>query len=189
MNTPPTVRFPHRRSAGSPPGRRSALRPLIAFLLAAAALAAAPSPARAGTYVLLGCADLAGALGPGHVVRPVDGWFLEQGVYPSGNHCASGRSGTGLFATSGTGPNVFRLNAPPATSISHLVMTYRVHLSGAESWAVPTFVVEAGHGGSWETVPPALGHIGGGPIDFGGDRTAADAHEADAMRIGVRCEL
>jgi hypothetical protein len=54
---------------------------------------------------------------------------------------------------------------------------------------VPTFVVAAGHGGSWESIPPALGHIGGAPIDFGADRAVADAHDAGALRIGVRCEL
>jgi hypothetical protein len=189
--TPPIIH--HVRRGVKPPlvhhlGRR-VKPPLIALFLAAAALAAAPSPALAGSYVLVGCADLAGALGPGHVVRPADGWFLEQGVYPSRQDCASGRTGNGIFATTGTTPDLFRLNAPPATSIVALVTTYRAHLSGAEEWAVPTFVVEAGHGGSWETIPPARGSIGGSPIDFGADRTSADAHDADALRIGVRCEL
>jgi hypothetical protein len=54
---------------------------------------------------------------------------------------------------------------------------------------VPTFVVEAGHGGSWEYIPPARGYIGATPIDFGADRAAGDAHDADALRIGVRCDL
>ena len=54
---------------------------------------------------------------------------------------------------------------------------------------MPTFVVEAGHGGSWEYIAPARGHTGGAPIDFGADRAAGDAHDADALRIGVRCEL
>ena len=164
-------------------------KPLIALLLAAAAFAAAPTPALAGSYVLVGCADLAGALGPGHVVRPADGWFLEQGVYPSRDDCAAGRAGKGVFATSGTKPNLFRLNAPAGTSIFRLVTTYRAHLSGAEEWAVPTFAVDAGHRGSWESIPPASGHIGGGPIDFGADRASGDAHDADALRIGVRCDL
>ena len=164
-------------------------KPLIAILLAAAALAAAPTPAHAGSYVLVGCADLAGVLGPAHVVRPADGWFLEQGVYPSRNDCYAGRAGNGLFATSGTTPNLFRLNAPAGTSITRLVTTFHAHLSGAESWAVPTFVVEAGHGGSWEYIAPARGHTGGAPIDFGADRAVGDAHDADALRIGVRCEL
>ena len=127
--------------------------------------------------------------GPRHVVRPADGWFLEQGVYPSGNDCYAGRAGKGLFATSGTTPNLFRLNAPAGTSITRLVTTFHAHLSGAASWAVPTFVVEAGHGGSWEYIAPARGHTGGAPIDFGADRAVGDAREADALRIGVRCEL
>ena len=164
-------------------------KPLIAILLAAAALGAAPTPAHAGSYVLVGCADLAGVLGPAHVIRPADGWFLEQGVYPSGNDCYAGRAGKGLFATSGTTPNLFRLNAPAGTSITRLVTTFHAHLSGAASWAVPTFVVEAGHGGSWEYIAPARGHIGGAPIDFGAHRAVGDAREADALRIGVRCEL
>jgi hypothetical protein len=164
-------------------------KPLTAVLLTVATLAAAPSPAQAGSYVLVGCADLAGALGPGHVVRPTDGWFLEQGVYPSRQDCAAGRAGYGMFATTGTKPNLFRLDAPAHTAIGRLVITYRVHLSGAEAWAVPTFVVAAGHGRSWETIPPATGYIGGTPIDFGGDRVVSDAHAADALRIGARCDL
>ena len=164
-------------------------KPLTALLLVAAALAAAPSPAHAGAYVLVGCADLAGALGPGHVVRPADGWFLEQGVYPSRQDCAAGRSGRGIFATGRQEPNLFRFDAPPHTTISRLVLTYRAHLSGAAEWAVPTFVVQAGHAGGWEYIDPARGYIGADPIDFGGDRAVADAHGADALRIGTRCDL
>lgn len=164
-------------------------KPLAALFLIAAVLAAAPTPAHAGSYVLVGCADLAGALGPGHVVRPTDGWFLELGVYPSRLDCAAGRSGRGMFATGAQNPNLFRFDAPAHTTISRLVMTYRAHLSGAESWAVPTFVVEAGHGVGWEYIAQARGHIGAEPIDFGGDRAVADAHDADALRIGTRCEL
>ena len=66
--------------------------PLLTLLLIAATLAAAASPAHAGPYVLVGCAELNGALGPAHVARPADGWFHEQGV--SGREeCAKGRSG------------------------------------------------------------------------------------------------
>ncbi|MEO8689191.1 MAG: hypothetical protein ABI611_13365 [Solirubrobacteraceae bacterium] len=164
-------------------------KPLIALLLTAAALTAAPTPARAGSYVLVGCADLSGALAPDHTVRPADGWFLEQGVYPSRDDCPAGRSGNGLFATSGTTPNLFRLDAPAGTTITGFVTSYRAHLSGAEEWAVPTFVVEAGHRGSWESIPPARGYIGGTPIDFHASRAEGDAHDADALRIGVRCDL
>lgn len=164
-------------------------KPLTALLLVAAALAAAPSPAHAGAYVLVGCADLAGALGPGHVVRPADGWFLEQGVYPSRNDCAEGGGGRGIYATGRQEPNLFRFDAPAHTTISRLVLTYRAHLSGAAEWAVPTFVVQAGHAGGWEYVGPARGWIGAGPIDFGEDRAIADAHGADALRIGTRCDL
>jgi 5-hydroxyisourate hydrolase-like protein (transthyretin family) len=152
-------------------------------------LAVAPSPAHAGSYVLVGCADLAGALGPGHVARPADGWFLERGVYPSRQDCAAGRSGRGIYATGSQEPNLFRLDAPPGTTISRLVLTYRAHLSGAAEWAVPTFVVQAGHGGGWEYIDPARGYIGADPIDFGGDRAVADAHGADALRLGTRCDL
>jgi hypothetical protein len=164
-------------------------KPLAALLLTVAVLAIAPSPAQAGSYVLVGCADLTGALGPGHVVRPADGWFLEQGVYPSRQDCAAGRSGHGIFATGSRDPNLFRLDAPAGTTISRLVLTYRAHLSGAEEWAVPTFVVQAGHVDGWEYIGPARGYIGADPIDFGGDRAVADTHGADALRIGTRCDL
>jgi len=160
-----------------------------ALLLAAALCAAAAPPAHAGSYVVVGCADLAGALGGGHTVRPTDGWYLAAGVYPSRDDCGAGRAGRGLHATGGRGANLFRFDAPPGTTIARLVSTYRAHLSGAESWAVPTFVVEAGHRGTWEYIPPAVGHIGGGPLELAGDRAGGDAHGADALRIGVRCEL
>jgi hypothetical protein len=192
MKTPSTIPLPHRlagaRSLSAARARRAARTSLFA-LLATAALAAAPGAAHAGSYVLVGCADLAGALGPGHVVRPADGWFLEQGVYPSRNDCAAGRAGSGIFATHRSEANLFRLNAPAHTRITRFVTTYRAHLSGAAEWAVPTLVVAAGHAGSWEYIPPARGYIGASPIDFGEDRAAADAHDADALRIGVRCDL
>ena len=54
---------------------------------------------------------------------------------------------------------------------------------------MPTFVVEAAHGSEWEYIPPATGHIGGDPIELGGNRVSGDAHGADALRLGVRCEL
>ena len=54
---------------------------------------------------------------------------------------------------------------------------------------MPTFVVEAAHGSAWEYIPPATGHIGGDPIELGGTRVSGDAHGADALRLGVRCEL
>ena len=162
--------------------------PLLALLLITATLAAAPSPAHAGPYALVGCADLAGALGPAHVVRPADGWFQEQGV--SGREeCAAGRSGRGIFATGSTGSSLFRLNAPAHTTITRFHLTYRAHLSGADPWAVPTFVVQAGYAGAWESVGPAREHREPTPIGFGGDRVVADAHDADALRIGTRCDL
>ena len=164
-------------------------KPLLALVLAAAALVAAPSPASAGSYVLVGCADLAGALGPGHVVRPTDGWFLEQGVFPSRQDCAAGRTGRGLFTTGRLNPNLFRLDAPAHTTIARFHLTYRAFLSGAAAWAVPTFVVQAGHAGAWEFVAPARGHIGADPIHLGGDRVVAETHDADAVRIGTRCDL
>src|SRR3954462_12354996 len=74
-------------------------KPLAALLITAALLAAAPSAAQAGTYAVVGCADLAGATTPSHVTRPADGWFLEQGVYPSRQDCAAGRDGLGIYAT------------------------------------------------------------------------------------------
>jgi hypothetical protein len=163
-------------------------KPLLALLLTAATLAAAPSSAHAGSYVLVGCADLAGALGPTHVVRPTEGWFLEQGV-DARQDCAAGRRGLGLFTKGSTYPSIFRLDAPAHTRIARFVLTYRVHLSGANAWAIPTFVVQAGHGDGWEYILPAYGHLGADPIDFGGDRVVADTHGADALRIGTRCDL
>jgi len=164
-------------------------KPLLAALLTMALLAAAPSTADAGSYAVVGCADLAGALTPAHVVRPTDGWFLEAGVYPSRPDCAAGRSGLGLFTTGSLGADLFRFNAPEDTTISRLVMTYRAHLSGADAWAVPTFVVSAGHAGGWEYVGPARGSILPVPLDFGGDAVVTGTHAADALRIGTRCDL
>ena len=165
---------------------RRASRPLAVLLILAAV--GAPS-ARAGAYVVVGCADLTGALGPGHTIRPADGWHLVAGVYPSRDDCGAGRAGSGLYTTGDRAPNLFRFDAPPATTIARLTSTYRAHLSGAESWAVPTFVVEASHGGSWEYISPARGHIGPDPLELGADWAAGDAHGADAVQIGVRCEL
>ena len=160
-----------------------AARPLAVLLLFAAL--AAPS-AHAGSYVVVGCADLAGALGRGHTVRPTDGWYLATGVYPSRDDCGAAR---GLYATGERAPNLFRFDAPPGTTIARLTSTYRAHLSGAAPWAVPTLVVEAGHGGAWEYIPPARGYIGAAPIELGADRSGGDAHAADRLQIGVRCEL
>src|SRR3954447_12817903 len=179
---------PHRKSLAArsrslAPHRKSLAAPLVAGVL----LAAAPSAAHAGAYAVVGCADLAGATTPSHVTRPADGWFLEQGVYPSRQDCAAGRNGLGIYATGSHGADLFRLNAPADTTIAWFAMTYRAHLSGAESWATPTFVVEAGHRGGWEYVGPARGWIGAAPIDFGGDDASGNAHGADALRIGTRC--
>jgi len=161
--------------------------PLLTFLLLAATLAAAAGPAHAGPYVLVGCAELKGALGPAHVARPADGWFQEQGV--SGREeCAKGRSGRGIYTTASTGSSLFRLNAPAHTTITRLYLTYRARLSGAAAWAVPMFVVQAGHAGAWESVGPARVNFGPDPIDFGGNGVVAEAHGADALRIGVRCD-
>ena len=162
--------------------------PLFALLLIAATLAAAPSPANAGSYVLVGCADLAGALGPAHVARPADGWFREQGVLGL-QECAKGRSGRGIYTTGTTGPSIFRLNAPAHTTITRFHLTYRGLLSGADPWAVPMFVVQAGHAGAWASVGPARTNLDPTPIGFGGNRVATEAHDADALRIGTRCEF
>jgi hypothetical protein len=145
------------------------------------ALALLAPTAHAGSYVVVGCSDLAGP-----AVRPTDGWYLAAGVYPSRDECGSRG---GLFATGDRAPNLFRFDAPAGTTIARLVSTYRAHLSGAAPWAVPTFVVEAGHGGEWEYIPPARGYIGAAPIELAGNRAGGDAHGADALRIGVRCEL
>jgi len=141
-----------------------------------------------GTYVVEGCADAAGVGTWSHVVRPTDGWYREQGVFPSRDDCAVGASGRGLYVTMAGGPSYFRFDAPPATEIDRFTVLYRAHLSAAAAWAVPTLVVEAGHGGAWETIAPARGYIGGVPIDFGG-WSSADARGAGALRFGVRCDL
>ena len=151
-------------------------RILLISFLAAAALAAVAAPAHAGSYVVVGCSDL----------RPADGWHLTAGGFPSRDDC---RAGGGLYATSGNKPNLFRFDAPAATTISRLVVAYRAHLSAAGPWAVPTLVAEAGHAGEWESIPPARGYIGGVPIDLGPARVAGAAHAADALRVGVRCDL
>ena len=154
---------------------------LLACLLAAALSTTAAARAHAGSYVVVGCSDLAGP-----TARPTDGWYLAAGVYPSRDEC--GARG-GLYATGDRAPNLFRFDAPAGTTIARLVSTYRAHLPGAAPWAVPTFVVEAGHGGEWEYIPPARGYIGAAPIELAGTRAGGDAHGADALRIGVRCEL
>jgi hypothetical protein len=150
---------------------------LLTLLLALAAA----TPARAGSYVVVGCSDLGG-----HTPRSTTGWYLAAGVYPSRDECSERG---GLYATGDRAPNLFRFDAPSGTTIARLVSTYRAHLSGAAPWAVPTLVVEAGHGSEWEYIPPARGYIGAAPIDLGADRAVGDAHGADALRIGVRCEL
>ena len=151
-------------------------RILLISFLAAAALAAVATPARAGSYVVVGCSDL----------RPADGWHLTAGGFPSRDDC---RAGGGLYATSGSKANLFRFDAPAGTTISRLVTGYRAHLSAAGPWAVPTLVAEAGHAGEWESIPPARGYIGGVPIELGAARVAGAAHDADALRLGVRCDL
>ncbi len=155
-------------------------RLLAACLLAAALSAAAAARADAGSYVVVGCSDLNGA-----AVRPVTGWYLAAGA-SSRNDCATRG---GLFTTTDRPPNLFRFDAPAGTSIARLVSSYRAHLSGAAPWAVPTFVVEAAHGSEWEYIPPARGYIGASPVDFAGTRRSGEANGADALRIGVRCEL
>jgi hypothetical protein len=157
-------------------------RILLTLLLAVAATAAAAAPAHAGSYVVVGCSDLGGD----HTVRPTSGWYLAAGVYPSRDSCAAGGS---LYATGDRAPQLFRFDAPAGTTIQRLVLAFQAHLSGATPTAVPTLVVEAGHGGEWEYVAPARGYIGEAAIDFGGNRAVSDAHGADALRIGVRCEL
>jgi hypothetical protein len=155
---------------------------ILTTLILAAALCAAFAPAaRAGSYVVVGCSDLGGS-----TPRSTNGWYLAAGVYPSRDQC---NVRGGLYATGDRAPNLFRFDAPPGTTIGRLVSTYRAHLSGAAPWAVPIFVVEAGHGGEWEYIPPARGSIGAQPIDLAADRAGGDAHGADALRIGVRCEL
>jgi hypothetical protein len=60
-------------------------RILLISFLAAAALAAAATPARAGSYVVVGCSDLGS-----HAVRPPSGWYLAAGGYPSRDDCGAG---------------------------------------------------------------------------------------------------
>jgi hypothetical protein len=156
-------------------------RILLISFLGAAALATAATPARAGSYVVVGCSDLGT-----HTVRPTNGWYLTAGVYPSHDDCGTGG---GLYATSGNRPNLFRFDAPTGTTISRLVTAYRAHLSAGEPWAVPTLVAEAGHGGKWEFIPPALGNVGGAPLELGAALAQGAARAADAVRLGVRCDL
>ena len=157
------------------------IRLLAVLFLAAGVTAVAAARAHAGTYVVVGCSDLSGS-----EIRPTDGWYLAAGVYPSRDQCGSRG---GLYATGGLGASLFRFDTPAGTTITRLILTYRAHLSGGAPWAVPTFVVEAAHRGAWEYIPPATGHIGGDPIELAGTRVSGDAHGADALRLGVRCEL
>src|SRR3954452_8927470 len=156
-------------------------RILLSCFLAAVVLAAAATPARAGSYIVVGCSDLGT-----RTVRPADGWYVAAGGFPSRDDC---RAGGGLYATSGTKANLFRFDAPAGTTIARLVTAYRAHLSAAGPWAVPMLVVEAAHAGEWEFIPPARGYIGGVPIELGAARAQGAAHAADALRLGVRCDL
>ena len=170
-----------------PPAGRVA-RPLAVLLLFAAL--AAPS-AHAGSYVVVGCADLAGALGPAHAVRPAEGWYLAAGVYPSRDDCARVAPARPLRHRRASAEPLPLRRPARARRSRGFTSTYRAHLSGAAPWAVPTFVVEAGHGGALgvhrarraATSAPHPIELGGRPSPVG------DAHDADALRIGVRCEL
>jgi hypothetical protein len=156
------------------------MRILLTSLLAAAALGAAAAPARAGSYVVVGCSDLAT-----HTVRPTYGWYLTAGGYPSRDDC---RASGGIYVSSATKATLFRFDAPPGTAISRLVTAFHAHLSAATAWARPALVVEAEHAGRWESIPPAESNLGGFPVDFGGVRVEGAAHAADALRLGVRCD-
>ena len=160
----------------------------LLVLVSAGLLLFLPPASGAGTYVVDGCADPTGVGTWGHVVRPTDGWYRAQGVYPSRDDCGAGASGRGLYVTMAGGPSFFRFDAPASTSIDRLSVVYRAHLSAGAAWAVPTLAVEAAHDGSWETIAPARGWTGGVPLDFGGF-SSADARGATALRFGVRCEL
>ncbi len=163
---------------------------LIARAAAAALLlAAAPPPAQAGTYVVVGCADLDGALGPGHTVRPTDGWYRSAGSHPTRSDCAAGRSGQGLYGTGAHGASLHRFTAPPGTTIARLVSTYRAHLSGATAWAIPTLAIQAHHGEAWGYIPPSTANLESSPRELSGHRVVGDARGADAIQIGVRCDL
>jgi hypothetical protein len=155
-------------------------RILLVSFLVTAALASAAAPARAGSYVVVGCSDLGT-----HTPRPASGWYLAAGGNPSRDDCRAGR---GLYATSDSKANLFRFDAPAGTTISRLVTAYQAHLSAAAPWAVPVLVAEAGHAGEWESIPPARRHFGRVPIELGAARVEATAHAADALRIGVRCD-
>jgi hypothetical protein len=168
-----------------PPRRLLAVLTVLTVLLA---LAAAP-PARAGSYVVVGCADLDGALGPGHTVRPTDGWHTAAGMYPTRNDCHAGASGRGLFAGGERGVNLFRFDAPSGTTIERFVTTYRAHLSGAAPWAVPSFAVQAHYGDVWGFIPPSAGNLAAGPRQLAGRRAIGAARDAKWLQIGVRCDL
>ena len=168
-----------------PPGRRLAALTVLTVLLV---LAAAPA-ARAGSYVVVGCADLDGALGAGHTVRPTDGWHTAAGGHPTRNDCNAGAGGRGLFAVGERGVNLFRFDAPPGTTIERLVTTYRAHLSGAAAWAVPSFAVQAHYGEVWGYIPPSAGNLAAAPRELAGRRAVGDARGAKWLQIGVRCDL
>ena len=155
-------------------------RILLISFLAAAALAAAATPARAGSYVVVGCSDLGT-----QALRPP-----TAGTSPPAATRRAMTAGRAAASTrpAAARPNLFRFDAPAGTTISRLVTAYRAHLSAAGPWAVPTLVAEAGHAGEWESIPPARGYIGGVPIELGAARVEGAAHAADALRIGVRCD-
>jgi hypothetical protein len=177
-------RTPDRRLRG---GRGPLRRSLVAVPLAVVVLAAAAPAARAGSYVVVGCADMHTALTARHTVRATDGWFFAAGGPSSVNECAKGWLGRGLYSISQRGSSLYRFDAPPGTTIVRLVATYRVHLPAARRGALPAFVVEAAQPGRWSSLAPARVNAGSRPVDFSASARAADAARAIAVRIGVRC--
>jgi hypothetical protein len=184
---PPRCLIPgaaHRSDRRLITGRRS----LVALAFAVVLYAAGAPAARAGSYVVVGCADMHTALTARHTVRATEGWYITAGAGPSSvNECAKGWLGRGLYSISQRGSSLYRFDAPPGTTIVRLVATYRAHLPAARPGALAAFVVESAQPGRWSSLSPARVNGGSRSVDFSASARAADAAHAIAVRIGVRC--
>ena len=87
--------------------------------------------------------------------------------------------------------NIFRLDAPAAHDASPASSPPTERISpGAAAVGGADVGRRGGHGGAWEYIPPgARIHRRALRSTSAADRAGRDAHDADALRIGVRCDL
>lgn len=120
-------------------------RPLIAIVLAAAALSVAAAPASANPYFVYACKSPDGA------IAPTDGWYAEQtGIGNATNTCASGgslRADLSATVSQAAGARVgWGLNAPDGLTIDRLAMWRWATVAARQGagWTATTYL-------SWPT--------------------------------------